>query len=350
MSLAAVIMFMLLAAAGCGKSSVTKDAAGEADKPKFVNGKLTKEFHLKVATFQSYNEFTIADKLGFFKEVGIIPEYTGVINTPALAVQAVIKGNNHLLALGHPMDIAAARLAGAKIKIVLHSMVDDPDPDKMHITWLTKSDSPINSPQDIVGKKIALNGTSGCAGLIFDEFLRQNNIPKDKLTIVVMPDKQQEQALKQGQIDVAALHNVYTKATRNTGGVKVLTTSYKINEVNGGGPLGGLAVRSFSEDFIKEYPDVVKAYIAADLKAQHWIMNHYDESLKIMADFLQVDVKDVAGNVYPNQWWIQDNDINYWIKLGEQNGWYKPGEVSPKDLYTNDLNPYYTKEIPIPAN
>ncbi|MDF2571875.1 MAG: taurine transporter substrate binding subunit [Sporomusa sp.] len=327
--------------AGCGSQTVTK---AEEDKPKFVNGKLTKEFHIKAPTLQDFNEIIIADRKGFFKEVGIVIDYTGVVPAGLMA-QSVIKGDNNLFNSGHPITIANARDAGAKIKIVTHSMWDDPAPDKVHITWMTKDDGNISSPQDLIGKKIAVNSLGSCAELLTLEFLRQNGITKDKVTIVTMPDKQQEQALKQGLVDVAVLHNIYQKAARNHGGVKVLSTSYDIGMGAGNGPASGLAVRAFSDDFIKEYPDVVKAYVAADIKAQHWINDHYDEALQIAADYLKVDVKDMAGNVYPPDNYIDEKKISFWITLMEKNGFSQTGTIKATDLYTNELNPYYTGEL-----
>lgn len=160
-----------------------------------------------------------------------------------------------------------------------------------------------------------------------------------------MPDQQQEQSLRQGLVDVIVLHNVYQQTARNRGGLKELTTSYAIGEGAGNAHASGLAIRAFSDDFIRENPDVIKAYIAADIKAQHWINNHYEESLQIAADYLKVDVKDMAGNVYPTENYIDDEKMQFWVTLMEKNGFAEPGTIKSTELYTNDLNPYYTGEI-----
>jgi len=324
---------------GCGKEVATTN-----DKPKFVNGKLTKEFHIKAPTLQSFNEMIIADQKGFFKEVGIVIDYTGVMSGSMLA-QSVLKGDNDLFSSGHAITVAQARHAGAKIKTVVHSMWDDPAPNKVHMTWFYRDDGTITSPKDLIGKKIALAGLGSCAELLNAEFLRQNGITRDQVTIIPMPDQQQEQSLRQGLVDVIILHNVYQQTARNRGGLKQLTTSYAIGEAAGNAHASGLAIRAFSDDFIRENPDVIKAYIAADIKAQHWINNHYEESLQIAADYLKVDVKDMAGNVYPTENYIDDEKMQFWVTLMEKNGFAEPGTIKSTELYTNDLNPYYTGEI-----
>lgn len=351
LALLLTFMFLTFSLWGCGQSAAS--ASKDNDEPKFVNGKLTREFELKTPTFTGYNEFIIADLKGFFKEVNIKPVYTGVLAQGSNLAQSVIKGDNDLFGSGHPTNIAVARKAGAKIKIVLHSMVDSPDNDKLHMTWLVKDNGKINSPADLVGKKIAVGSLGGCVELLNAEFLSQNNLPKDKVEVVVMKDQLQEQALKQGIIDVAVVHPPYNVKAENAGGVKILTSSWDIGSKAGNGEIGGLAVRAFSEDFINKHPDVIKAYIVADLKAQHWINAHYEESLKLEADYLQIPIEDMAGNIYPDQWWVKSDQIQWWIDTAYKNklaGFETPGEIKADDLFTNEFNPYYTKELPIPVS
>ncbi|BAH07521.1 hypothetical protein CKR_2470 [Clostridium kluyveri NBRC 12016] len=286
---------------GCGNTKSNSSEIYDSTKTytgKFVNGKLTKPFHLKIQTQTSFNEAIIADKKGFFKEVGIIPEYTGVLSPNVSLPQSVIKEDNDLFDSGHVTTIASARKAGANLKIVLTSMVDSPDFDKTHMTWFVRDDGEIKSPKDLVGKKIAMSGKGSCAELWNAEFLRQNGVYVKKTRIVVMKDEQQEQALKQGNIDMAIVHPPFNMKIKNDGGVKILATSYEIGEKAGDGTASGLAVRAFSENFIERYPDVVKAYIVADLKAQQYINKNYQEALKIAADYLKMDIKNMAGNIY----------------------------------------------------
>ncbi len=345
LTLLLVLTASLLSLAGCSRSTNSvSSASSNSPDPNFVNGKLTSEFELRTPTFTGFNEFIIADVNGYFKDVGIVPVYTGTIQ-PNLYAQSVISGNNDLFGSGHPITIADARLAGVKLKVVLTSMVDSPDFDKLHMTWFVKSGGAIKSAKDMIGKKIAMSGTGSCAKLLNAEYLRQNGISRDQVNIVVMPDQEQEQALRQGLIDVAIVHPPYNMIAKNDGGLNILTTSYQIGSAAGDGVAGGLAVRAFSEDFINKYPNVIKAYIVADLRAQQFIDDHYDQALQEEAAFLNVPVKDMAGNIYPRYHWVSEKDMNFWITLGVRNGFLKPGAITAADLYTNDLNPYYTGEM-----
>ncbi|HBF37203.1 MAG TPA: transporter [Firmicutes bacterium] len=343
-----LLVILLIFLTWIGKFNFGVAAGGDA---KFVHGRLTREFKLRTPTFTGFNEFIIADLNGYFKEVNIKPVYTGVLSQGADLALSVVKGDNDLFSSGHPTNIAVARKAGFPIKIVLHSMVDNPENNKLHMTWLIRDDGKIKSPKDLIGKKIAVGTLGGCVELLTAEFLRQNHLPKNKIEIVVMKDQLQEEALRQGLIDVAVVHPPYNVKAENAGGVKILTTSWDIGSKAGDGSIGGLAVRAFSDDFLRKYPDVVKAYIVADLKAQHWINKHYNEALEIESKYLNIPLKDMAGNVYPDQWWIKPSQIEWWIQTAYKNklaGFEKPGEIKAADIFTNRFNPYYTKELPIP--
>ncbi|AJA49425.1 ABC-type nitrate/sulfonate/bicarbonate transport system, periplasmic component [Clostridium pasteurianum DSM 525 = ATCC 6013] len=354
-----ILMTIVSLFSSCGKSkdnssnsSSSTAEVGDNTKAytgKFVNGKLTKPFRLKMPTPTGFTEESIiAYKKGFYEEVGIIPEFTGVLPPNVSLVQSIISGRNDLFSSGHITTIAQARQSGANLKIVLTGSSDSQDPRKNHMVWFVKDGENIKSAKDLVGKTIAMSGKGSCAELWNSEFLRQNGVDVKQTKIVVMPDQQQEQALRQGNIDVAILHAPYNIKARNAGGLKVLTTSYDITQKLGDGRLSGVGARAFSEDFIKKYPDVVKAYIVATVKSQQYINDNFDDSLKIAGEFLKMDTKDMGGLTYPDQKWVEEKQVDFWINAAEKNklaGFETPGKVKASDLYTNDLNPYYTGEL-----
>ncbi|MDU4960456.1 MAG: ABC transporter substrate-binding protein [Sporomusaceae bacterium] len=342
-ALAAVLLTASLLLGGCGGNAAEQTKAADG-KPKFINGKLDKEFTLKVPTQTGFNEIYIGERLGFYKDVGLNIEYTGSMSGGLLA-QSVIKGDNHLFAAGHVLTISQARQAGAKIKMVLQGSYDNPEPDKIHMTYLVREDSPIKSAQDLIGKKVSISYIGSCTELLFSEYLRQNGVSKDQVTFVPMPDNQAENSLRQGIIDVAGIHNIFTQSALKRGGLRPLTHTYAIGTAAGNGPASSYSARAFSEDFIRENPDVVKAYIAATVRTQHWINANYAEALKIAADHLKIDPAKAAGTVYPTENGIDPEKVAFWIRMMEQNQFVETGSVKAADIYTNDLNPYLSGEI-----
>jgi sulfonate transport system substrate-binding protein len=329
-----ILAFILFLIAGCSNKI-------DEGNYQFKDGKLTNEFHLKVIKGGAF-DYAMADLNGFFKDVGIVSDYQGPIKGGTLA-QAVVKGDVDVMHSGHVVNIAMARKAGIKIKIVMEGMVDHPDSDKGHMYWVVQDTGKINSAQDLIGKKIAVSGRGSCVDLLTYEYLRQNGIQQDQVELVNMPDAQQEQALRQGLIDVAVLHSTYSMAAQQRPGVKVLVSSYQIGNAAGDGETGGLAVRAFSEEFIKKHPDVVKAYIVGNYRGQQWGNKNFEEAKNLWAKYNDAPVS--GGNWHSNDKWVDEKKIQFWVAMMERNGFAKPGEIDVKDLYTNDLNPFYTGEL-----
>jgi ABC-type nitrate/sulfonate/bicarbonate transport system substrate-binding protein len=283
--LVAAVLFLIVGGIGCSKKQ--NNASSEAVAFKFADGTLSEPYHLKVPD-QMLFDFTIAKEKGFFDEVGIIKENTGALPTGTTLVQTVVSGDNDLMGSGHVTDVVNARNAGAKIKIVMQGHTDHPDLGKGHMYFYVWEDSPVKTGADFKGKKIAVASRGTCADLMLQEYLFQNGLKESDIEIVVMPDLQAVQALKQRQVDIAALHVLYAMNAAAQGGYRQIISSYEIGKAAAGGdPFGGdafgLAVRAFSEDFIRNKPDVVKAYIAANFKAQRWSNAHFEEASEIYA-------------------------------------------------------------------
>ncbi|MDR2601703.1 MAG: ABC transporter substrate-binding protein [Spirochaetaceae bacterium] len=348
----AVLLAAALAFLGGACSKKEPAASAGAVSRAFVNGVLTEPYKLKVPD-QMYFDFTIAKEKGFFEEVGIIKENTGALPSGTTLVQTVVSGDNDLMGSGHVTDVVNARNAGAKIKIVMQGHIDHPDLGKGHMYFYVRDDSPIKSGADFKGKKVAVVNRGTCSDLMLQEYLYQNNLTENDVEIVVMPDLQMLPALKQGQVDVGALHVLYAMNAVAEGGYRQIASSYEIGTAAAGGDTFGgdafgTAVRAFSEDFINKNPDVIKAYIAANLKAQRWSNANFDEASEIYA--VTMELKNAGGNWFdPEDLGVDERKVQFWLDMMVKHGWLEAGSVKASDLYTNDLNPYLNGELPEPA-
>lgn len=312
--------------------SVSFIACKSKDAAKDVNA--TKEpFTLKVATSTSFDDITIGDELGYFKEEGIQIQYTGIIKAGVSSIQTVLGGENDVFT-GHPNQIAKAVIAGAKVKAVATGIEDN---EKFnHMNYIVKSDGPIQSAKDLLNKKVKVGvaATNSCQDLIAIEWAKQNNIPLENLEFILMPDTQQEQSLKQGLIDIANLHPAYYKKAYNDGGVKLLFSSYEVVKT----AAGGSSISGFSEKFIKEHPEVVQAYIRVINKTNKWINSHQDEAIKITANKLGFKPEDVAAFWFSEYPGVKESDVQFWIDLMVKNNIIKDGDIKATDLFTNEYS------------
>ncbi|RQW10404.1 ABC transporter substrate-binding protein [Paenibacillus rhizophilus] len=323
LAFALLITVLLIFSAGCGSDN--SGASSKADSDGL--------FPIRVATQTGFNEITIADELGYFKEEGIKIEYTGVLGKGVTEYQLIAQGINDAFISGHPPNVAQARLAGLKMLAVAPGMVDNKD--FPHVRYLVQDSSPIRSLNDIVGKKVAISNVGPCTDGYLKYYLSQQHLSEDVNWTTLPAPGQQEQSLEQGLVDVTTSHPPFAGIALKQKGIRQIATSWDILH----SPGAGLSVRGFSEDFIKQHPDVVKGFTKALAKVRPWVNSHQEEAKQIVAKQLKLEPEDLS--VF---WYDEDKDINQdyikqWFDISEQIGLWKKGDIQPADIFTNEYAP-----------
>lgn len=275
----------------------------------------------------------VGQQKGFFEQAGINFVDKGHLDWsqhPAALISGQVD-----VADGDPQSIIYLLKAGAKVKGVVQSGGEPPEGNlnKEHMQWLVLENSTLKEANDIgKGKKtkIAVGSLGICADLETNELLRQNNIPKDNVEFIVIPDPQQEQALKQGLIDIAVLHPPFYAAAKEHGGSRILTSSRKIF-----GDAGGITLLYFTEDFIKENPDTIRKFIGGFKNAEKWSNDNPAESAVLTGKEIGLDK--ASTHYYSYDGAVNDTILQVWIDAMVKDGQIKPGEFKPGDLYTSEF-------------
>ncbi len=299
-----------------------------------------KLFPVRIQSQTGFNEFFIAEELGYFKEEGIQIRYIGILR-PGTELATVVSDNNDVF-MNHPNSVALAVLAGAKIKIVSPGMVDDPR--YPHMIYLIRKAGAIRSAEDIRGSKrkvkVAVSSFNSCTDLLFLEWLSQVKIPAAKAEFIVMPDKEQEQALEQGLVDVITLHPAYYQRALNNPKLAELFNTWQVTK----NPGGGASIRGFSEKFIRAHPEVVRGFVRALARSRKWINANQAQSIAIVSRRLGLKPEDVTVFWYDENDYIEESYMQIWFDMMIRHGQLQKGRLKPSDIYTNDYNPYYTKQ------
>lgn len=315
-----LILSFMLSLIGCQKSE--KTAATDDGL-----------FPIRVVTQTGFNEINVADELGFFKEEGIKIQYTGVLGQGVTEFQLLEQGVNDAFVGSHPPNVAQARLAGLKVKIVAPGMVDNPD--FPHVRYLVQKDSPITSLDQIAGKKISMSATGPCTDGYLKYYMKQNNISGDVEWVTLAQPGQQEQSLDQGLIEVTTSHPPYAGKELSSGNARQIATSWDILH----SPGAGLSCRGFTEDFIKDHPQQVQGFVNAMYKARLWINSHQDEAKNIVAKYLKLQPDDLSVFWYDEDKNVNPKYIDEWYTISEQIGLWKHGDITQDEIYTNEFVP-----------
>jgi ABC-type nitrate/sulfonate/bicarbonate transport system substrate-binding protein len=256
---------------------------------------------------------------------------------------------------GHPNTIINLLESGAKVKGVVMSGAEPEDGNVsyQHMHWLVLENSTFRTVADLFADghkpKIAILAEGICADLETIYWLAGQGYTRDQYELITLSDPLQENALRQGSIDVAVLHPPFFTAAEQHGGVRILTTSESAF-----GATAGVSLLVFTEDAIKNKPDAVRAFIKAFKNSERWSNDHPIEAGQLTADTIGLTSSKAHWYSYSGE--INDSLLQPWIDAMVAQGIIKAGQYKPSDLYTTEFNDTWVNETspqpldPYPTN
>ncbi|MDR2648769.1 MAG: ABC transporter substrate-binding protein [Clostridiales bacterium] len=153
------------------------------------------------------------------------------------------------------------------------------------IKFLVKADSDIKTASDLRGKKIAIDEVGGTPHQVAAVWLEKAGISADqaKKEVTFLPFEEgnlEIEALRSGDVDVAALWDPFASIQEKSGEFRVI---FDLAE-------DALFADHYccflyaSNKWINEKPEQVSALLRAYRAAQDWIANNIDEAVNIIAD------------------------------------------------------------------
>ena len=154
--------------------------------------------------------------------------------------------------------------AGAPIKAVVNYYGAD---DKTFTGYYVPENSSINKVTDLVGKKVGVNTLGGQNEADIHNALKKAGLSLEQIKgvqLVALPPPNTEDALRKGQIDVAALSGQFQQRALAGGGIRpVFTQLEQYGQFNGGQYV-------FRKDLIAKNPEAVTAFTTGVGKAIEW--------------------------------------------------------------------------------
>lgn len=197
-----------------------------------------------------------ADKLGYFAEEGL--ELEIIPGGPNIdGVASVASGANNLGSISSSPSLMLARSAGLPIKCVAAGYQQHP------FTYFSLERAPVRTPQDLIGKKVATQGT---ARILLRALLAKNGIAEDQVEVSVMGGDMAP--LMTGQVDVV------TGWKTNIGALSILGED-RIDMTLWDSGIQLYANPYYTTDAVlAEHPDKVKAAIRAISRGWGWVHDH----------------------------------------------------------------------------
>ncbi len=220
----------------------------------------------------------IAEVRGYFLEEGIDVEIKGY-PTGKAALAATLSGE---VDMGTVADTPIVSNSFERNDFAVFVTICNSN---QHSKVLTRKDSNINTPQDLVGKKVATTvGTT--AHYFMAVFFILNKLDISDVEIVNLKPGEMVEAIVNGDVDaIFAWEPNILKATKSLGDNAIILPSdvgyeatFNLVTMNG---------------YIGNNPELIRKVIKALAKAEEFITNNREESINIIALRLETDREDI---------------------------------------------------------
>ena len=207
-----------------------------------------------------------ADAKGFYAEEGLTLEVVaGGPNIDGIASVASAMAN--LGSISSSPSLMLARSAGIPVKCIATGYQRHP------FTYFSLKKNPVNTPQDLIGKKV---GTNGTARILLQALLAANDIPEDEVEVVVIGADMTP--LMTGQVDVVTGWRTNTSALAVLGDQRVELTLW-----DGGVKL--YANPYYTTDaMLEKEQDKVEAMIRAGSRGWGWAHENREEAVHLLVE------------------------------------------------------------------
>ena len=288
------------------------------------------------------NPAEVAQDLGYFKKVSL--DYQGAYTGGPESIQFVATKQ-----LDYGMSFNGAILKsiakGVKVKSVVTSYGSN---EKVFLGFFGKKGTTIKEPEDLIGKKVAVNIRGAHYEMAIREYLHTSGVSDadiEKIEFVTMPQVNAEQAVINGQVDVAALNGVFRDKA-----VERKKTQLIFRDMDAFSKAYNAGSYFFTTDFIKENPDEVKDFTQGVAKAIEW-MNTTERDKVVERLETIMEKRDRDEPIENLQYWsgtgiatkggtFTDEDFSRWIEPLQRVDDLPAGDIDTKSMYTNEFNPY----------
>jgi NitT/TauT family transport system substrate-binding protein len=285
----------------------------------------TSKLRISAVPIAGFTPIYAADKLGFFKQEGLevtIDRAAGGAQTVPLLVQGTLQ-----LAVTPVVSAALANQQGFNLRIIPPSL-DEKRKVPGQTAQIVLADSPIKSPADLKGKRVAVNTINSVNWLYDRVFVRsKGKLDPAEVQYTEVPFPSMVDTLLRGSVDAINVPQPFHHIAVATGKVRVL--GYPFVETQPGlhiAPYAGTAA------WLDANPKTVRAFVSAMRKAVEHTRNNPQDAKKLIAEF--TGAKPELVDAIPIDDWsttLAVEDVQKTLQVMKQEG------VLKKDLNAKEM-------------
>lgn len=261
-----------------------------------------------------YDPVYVAYELGYFEEEGLDFELLDTVAGGSTATQLVSSQNvqGGLLSLmaiinsiSNGMDVVGVTDIQSSLKVA--------PLEKFYV----RTDSGIDKPEQLKGKRIAINLKNSSFHYTVLLELEKYGIKESEVQFIEIPFAEQLLALENKSVDMIGLMVPYSGIADSNNNYKVLFDAVDV-----------FGEKQFTTHIINnkwadKNPDKAKAFVNGIVKAVDYIKANQEEAKVIMSKYIGVDAKYINDYHFQENAKVVEDDVDFWI-----NYMYQRGEIS----------------------
>ncbi|GAA3839613.1 ABC transporter substrate-binding protein [Streptomyces phyllanthi] len=311
-------MRRLLAGLGAGVVLVGLSACGSSDSSGSSASSSGGTTTLKVGVIPILDVAPIylGQKKGFYSERGIKLELT-LAQGGAAILPAVVSGQFQF-GFSNTTSLLIAQSKNMPVKAVANGVASTAEEGADFMGTTVKKGSPIKSPKQLEGKKVAVNTVNNICDTSISESVRKDGGDPSKVEFVEMPFEQMPAALEAGQVDAACTPEPALATVKAAGGTSIASSFYDVD------PNLTVAMYFTSQQYAQKNPELVKKFQEATAESLEYADSHPDEVREILTTYTKIPDTLLGKLTFPH-WPAEPNraSIEKLAELGVQDGLFK---------------------------
>ncbi len=301
-------------------------AQGKVD-PKLPS--MTKIKSLSVPYFAL--EFIAAER-DMFKKYNLDVEFVTQVAQGAAGIPAIVAGHVQTgQGFGIP-PILQARAGGARVTAVYAGITSTYG----DFRFYTLADSGIKNAKGLAGKSFGINNFGTYADIALLAFLAKDKVDLTQVRRLTVPLPAMCQALLSKQVDAVAMYSLFYVPCEKDNAGKVVVLAKDSDAIPAAAKLYSAYV--FADDYIRENPGVVRAYIAAMRDAADFVNKNPDASKQIITKRTGITADKMVVPTFAKDGCIDTTAAAAWVGVMVAHKAIPEGSASPTNWVNNSLN------------
>ncbi|MGW1721662.1 ABC transporter substrate-binding protein [Streptomyces sp. NPDC002306] len=300
----------LLATAACGSSG----DSGTSGKDTSSGGTTTVK--LGLIPIVDVAPVYLGVKKGFYSEHGLELSLTTAQGGAAI-VPGVVSGQFQF-GFSNVTSLMVAQSNNVPVRAIANGIASTGAQGADFGAIVVKKGSPLTSPKQLEGKKVAINTLKNINETAVRESVRKAGGDPDQVKFVELAFDQMPAALDSGQIDAAMVVEPALATVKSQGGTEIASPLVDV------APNLTVAMYFTSTQYAQQNPEVVKKFQEATAESLAYADSHPDEVRAIVTTYTKIPASVLAQVTLPK--WPADanrSSIEALEKLGEQDGLFK---------------------------